>query len=113
MYSIAIEPLLCRLRRQLTGLQVNTLDFKCPVKLSAYADDVTVLISNLNDVECVKTALECYGNAASAKVNWQKCDALWRGQDFISPSLPGGLQWAREGFKYLGVFLGTDEKKKV
>lgn len=74
------------------------MDFKCPIKLSAYADDVTALIRNQNDVECVKMALECYRNASSAKVNWQKSDALWCGPDFISPSLPGGLQWGRAGF---------------
>ncbi len=115
LYSLIIEPLLCRLRTQLTGLEVNTLNGKHSFKLSAYADDVTVLIKNNSDVQCIKNALECYGKASSAKVNWQKSDALWCGRDFIRPSLPGGLQWGRAGFKYLGVFIGTEEyiKKKL
>ncbi len=49
LYSLIIEPLLCRLRTQLTGLEVNTLNGKHSFKLSAYAD-VTVLIKNNSDV---------------------------------------------------------------
>ncbi|XDV25251.1 hypothetical protein PO909_029197 [Leuciscus waleckii] len=109
LYSIVIEPLLCKLREHLTGLQVNSLEFKSRIQLSAYADDVTVLIKNHSDVQCLKMALECYGKASSAKINWQKSEAVWCGQDSSSPSLPGGLLWGKAGFKYLGVFLGTDE----
>ncbi len=112
LYSLIIEPLLCRLRTQLTGLEVNTLNGKHSFKLSAYADDVTVLIKNNSDVQCIKNALVCYGKASYAKVNWQKSDALWCGRDFIRSSLPGGLQWGRAGFKYLGVFIGTEEYRK-
>ncbi|KAK3542693.1 hypothetical protein QTP86_033188 [Hemibagrus guttatus] len=44
------------------------------------------------------------------KVNWTKSEAIlvgeWGGGQ---PSLPGGLAWKRGGFKYLGVYLGTNE----
>ncbi|KAK3524682.1 hypothetical protein QTP86_000650 [Hemibagrus guttatus] len=47
---------------------------------------------------------------SSAKVNWTKSEAIlvgeWGGGQ---PSLPGGLAWKRGGFKYLGVYLGTNE----
>ncbi|KAK3570108.1 hypothetical protein QTP86_011293, partial [Hemibagrus guttatus] len=47
---------------------------------------------------------------SSAKVNWTKSEAIsvgeWGGGQ---PSLPGGLEWKRGGFKYLGVYLGTNE----
>lgn len=112
LYSLVIEPLLCKLREKLTGLEIKTLDFKSTVKLSAYADDVTVLIRNNEDVRVLKEVLECYSKASSANVNWEKSDALWCGRDFNSPILPCGLKWGKEGFKYLGVFLGTDEYKK-
>ncbi|KAK3506380.1 hypothetical protein QTP70_017252, partial [Hemibagrus guttatus] len=43
-------------------------------------------------------------------VNWAKSEAIlvgeWGGGQ---PSLPGGLAWKRGGFKYLGVYLGTNE----
>ena len=59
-------------------------------------------------------SLEVYQKASSAKVNWEKSGALqlgnWGGG--TAPSLPGGLRWEREGFKCLGVFLGTEEFQK-
>ncbi len=49
LYSIVIEPVLCKLRRELMGLQINTLN--CSIKLSAYADDVTVIIRDQSDIQ--------------------------------------------------------------
>ncbi|KAK3574674.1 hypothetical protein QTP86_011585 [Hemibagrus guttatus] len=44
------------------------------------------------------------------EVNWTKSEAIlvgeWGGGQ---PTLPGGLAWKRGGFKYLGVYLGTNE----
>ncbi|KAK3514023.1 hypothetical protein QTP70_001303 [Hemibagrus guttatus] len=44
------------------------------------------------------------------RVIWAKSEAIlvgeWGGGQ---PSLPGGLAWKRGGFKYLGVYLGTNE----
>jgi hypothetical protein len=110
LYSIVIEPFLCKLRKELMGLKVDTVFSN--IKLSAYADDVTVIIREQNDIQILKGALECYGKASSAVVNWGKCEALWCGRDFKGPVLPGGLQWGRAGFKYLGVFIGTEEYKR-
>ncbi len=46
---------------------------------------------------------------SSTKVNWSKSEPIlvgrWLGGD---PNLPDGLTWTREGFKYLGVFLGNE-----
>lgn len=82
--------------------------------LPAYADDVTVFISNQSDVVCLQNALALYEKASSARVNWAKSEALWvgPGRDHARPSLPGGLEWKREGLKVLGVFLGPEDFKK-
>ncbi|KAK3546765.1 hypothetical protein QTP70_035205, partial [Hemibagrus guttatus] len=52
-----------------------------------------------------------YGEVlSSAKVNWVKSEAIlvgeWGGE---RPTLPGGLVWKKDGFKYLGVYLGNIE----
>ncbi len=52
LYSIAIESLLCKLRRELMGLQVNILN--CSIILSAYADDVTVITRDQSDIQVLK-----------------------------------------------------------
>lgn len=48
LYFISIEPLLCLLRRRLVGLKANFLEK--PIKLSAYADDTTVVECDNTDV---------------------------------------------------------------
>ncbi|KAJ3614016.1 hypothetical protein NHX12_017593, partial [Muraenolepis orangiensis] len=96
LYSLAIEPLLCRLRSKLSGLSLPaSCGLECPPTLSAYADDV-------RDVQCLQDTLSLYERASSARGRWR---------EQVVPSLPGGLQWETEGLKVLGVFLGTEAFK--
>lgn len=110
LYSLAVEPLLCLLRKRLSGLQIE----KCLIKVSAYADDITAVIRHEQDVVSLETALQVYGSASSAKLNWDKTEALWCGsvrRENHLPLLPGGIKWSRTGLKFLGVWLGNDEAK--
>ncbi|MGL5102459.1 MAG: reverse transcriptase domain-containing protein, partial [Plesiomonas sp.] len=111
LYAIAIEPLLRRLRQGLTGLTFATAE---NVRLSAYADDVTVFIRGQDDIQVLKEQLALYERASSAKVNWSKCEGLLLGEWTCKqkPNLPAGLQWSREGMKCLGVFLGNNDFQK-
>lgn len=112
LYSLAIEPLLCKLRESLMGLKVQGAIFNDYVKVSAYADDITVVLRNVKDVQVLKEILLSYGKASSAKVNWAKSDAMWCGLDHNTPALPGNLKWGKSGLKYLGVFLGREDYKR-
>ncbi len=72
---------------------------------SAYADDVIVMINNQNDVQILLKLLEDFKVLSSAKVNWNKSEALVCGKWASGRlRLPEGLRWNTEGFKYLGVF---------
>ncbi len=78
-------------------------------KLSAYADDVVIFISCQNDVNLLLKLLKDFRVFSSTKVNWSKSEAIWVGRWLGGdPNLPDGLTWTREGFKYLGVFLGNE-----
>lgn len=114
LYSLAIEPLLCKLRRDLAGFSVAGVNETFKVYMSAYADDITVCISGQNDVTALETGIKQYEMASSAKVNWEKSEGFiigwWR--DTGPPILPGGLNWGRECIKALGVFLGKENFKK-
>lgn len=46
LYSLALEPLLCRLRTKLIGVSLPGLLQESPLALSAYADDINVFIQN-------------------------------------------------------------------
>lgn len=96
LYSLAVEPLLFKL----PGFSLDS------VSLSAYADDITVVVNHIQDIKCLSEVLILYEKASSAKVNWAKSEAFWAGKgEFESlPKLPGNLKWGKEGLKLLGVF---------
>lgn len=90
LYALAIEPLLCLLRTKLTGLLVSEKPEAEAIKLSAYADDITVIVRNAHDVQVLKEALKIYEGASSAKLNWQKTEALWYGSEGNSQKMLSG-----------------------
>lgn len=59
------------------------------VKLSAYADDIVVLINDQEYVNRLIKIVEDFGKISSSKINWSKSSAMLVGR----------------GGKYLGVFL--------
>ncbi len=111
LYSLAIEPLLSRLRSRLSGLMFPGLSQRPSLVISAYADDISVFIRDQRDVALLVDSLKLYEWASSARVNWEKSEGLLVGQwaDRQTPQLPGNLGWGRQGMKVLGVFLGTEE----
>ena len=111
LYSLAIEPLLVSLRSRLSGIMLPGLPQRPSLVVSAYADDINVIVRDERDVGFLENSLEIFGRASSAKVNWGKSQALQVGQwaDKVMPKLPGNLSWGKQGMKVLGVFLGTDE----
>ncbi len=77
--------------------------------MSAYADDVIVMISRQSDIRTLLKLLSVFRGLSSAKVNWRKSEALLLGKWLEGkPELPEGLVWGTSGIKYLGVFLGDD-----
>ncbi len=110
LYSISIEPLLAMLRKTaLVVFGVPGFSEVAPVKLTAYADDVTVIIKSTDDVTKLISSLNKFQKATSARINWDKCASLLLGEweDVGPPQLPQQCKWAQDGFKVLGVFLGT------
>lgn len=110
LYALAIEPLLYLLRTKLTGILVSERPEAEAIKLSAYADDITVMVRNKYDVQVLKEALKIYEGASSAKLNWEKTEALWCGSERSPlPELPENVKWGKTGIKFLGVYLGKEE----
>lgn len=114
LYSIAIEPLLSYLRKRLHGFCIPGFPEIPPVKLTAYADDITVFIRNIDDMAALTSSLKTFQKATSARINWDKCTSLllgeWRNMD--PPQIPQQCEWIKDGFKVLGVYLGSDTYMK-
>ncbi|CAM2096245.1 unnamed protein product [Caretta caretta] len=71
LYALVIEPFLCLLHRRLTGLVLREPVLR--LVLSAYADDMLLVIQDLAQVE---TCQAIYSAASSARVNWVKSSGL-------------------------------------
>lgn len=111
LYSLAIEPLLHKLREKLNGVYFPQCD--SPFKLSVYADDLIVMVRTQSDIDVLTQTVKDFGFISSAKVNWGKSEALMVGEELGDRlRLPGGLVWRKEGLKYLGVFLGDETYKR-
>ncbi|CAM2106593.1 unnamed protein product [Caretta caretta] len=64
LYALAIEPFLCLLRRRLTGLVLRELELQ--LVLSAYADDMLLVVQDPGDLVRVETCQAIYSAASSA-----------------------------------------------
>ena len=91
LYLLVLEPLLRRLKDEKThpALRRITLTGSVRVKISAFADDITVFVSRLLDIVEVKMAVEKYEKVACAKVN-----------------LPGPFCWSDGPVLILEVWFG-------
>lgn len=80
-----------------------------PLKLPPYANDLIVLFNSQKDLEVLVNTVSLFGCISSAKINWEKSEAITGiGQLGDQLSLPGGLIWRKGELKYLEVFLGND-----
>ena len=70
-----------------------------------------MFVKNQAEVDSVSLIVHRFMGIPSAKIKWGKRCASqigkWSGGIM---ALPGGLEWCKGGFKYLGVSLGDGEK---
>ncbi|KAJ3592180.1 hypothetical protein NHX12_007308, partial [Muraenolepis orangiensis] len=107
LYALSLEPLLNKIRSKLQGLFLPGLNGN--MVLSVYADDVVVFVRDQKDTDILVDIVRDFSSASAARVNWKKSEALavgeWSGG---LPVLPRNMVWKKDGFKYLGVFLGKE-----
>ncbi|CAM2112914.1 unnamed protein product [Caretta caretta] len=84
LYALAIKPFLCLLRRRLTGLVLREPELW--LVLSAYADDVLLVVQDPGDLARVEACQAIYLAASSTRVNLVKSSGLAVG-DWQQPSL--------------------------
>ncbi|CAM5113992.1 unnamed protein product [Eretmochelys imbricata] len=108
LYALAIKPFLCLLRRRLTGLVLQEPELQ--LVLSAYADDVLVVIQDPGDLARVEACQAIYSAAFSTRVNWVKSSGLavvdWRQASSLPPVLQT-IRWSAGPLLYLGVYLSA------
>jgi len=74
LYALCLHPLLRTLEDNLPGIRLGRSTRSLPVV--AYADDVTVLVTQPGDFAIIHEAVRCYEKATGAKLNSKKSKAL-------------------------------------
>lgn len=94
LYTLQVEPLLHSSRKVLRGLSLSK--YESTFVLSAYADDIIVIVEEQNDVGILMKTLEYFKMLSAVKVDWAKSEAVLVGEwTTVPPKLPVGLSWKR------------------
>ena len=111
LFLLCIEPLLHKLRNN-EEIKGVTLPGSVTVKVSGYADDLTVFLDGSENSlrQCV-TTFESFEAISGLRLNKHKTYCTWIGdqsrtKDFICEDI--GLKWTREPIEILGIQISSD-----
>ena len=111
LYILALEPFLRKLKAN-PVLHSLTLPGSSEVaRYTAYADDVSVLVTSSAEVEEVSKEIGRYEAVTGAKINREKSVGLRLGSWKGCP-LPGPFIWRDGACKILGIWFGPDLQLK-
>ena len=107
LYVLVLEPLLRRLRDEKANPALRGVPFdgRVMVKVSVYADDITVFVSCRLDILAAKMAAERY---EGVKINFEKSEGLRLGAWRSGVTLPGPSCWRDRPVCILGVGFRPD-----
>lgn len=74
LYALSLEPPLSRIRASIDGLILP--GFNSNIILSAYADNIVVLIKTQNDVDILTNLTDKYKDLSAGKISWDRSKAI-------------------------------------
>jgi hypothetical protein len=110
LYAISLEPFLRIAINSLSGLTIPGAPQR-NVVLAAYADDVSIFITNENDFNLVIPTFQNYAKFSGAELNTVKSKGLWVGAWKNRLEKPLSFDWNSHGMKFLGVWLSNDPQE--
>lgn len=121
LYNIAFEPLLHTILKSpgISGFRLNDHPRTRPLKLMAYADDLTTFIKSAEEWSCLKEIMDLFGRASNARLNLKKTVAfpLYRSVGALSQALQQDhvvihSDRAEEALTYLGYPLALSSAQR-
>uniref|UniRef100_A0A671TR16 Reverse transcriptase domain-containing protein n=1 Tax=Sparus aurata TaxID=8175 RepID=A0A671TR16_SPAAU len=109
LYSISAEPLaqVLKLNNKISGIEIPGGQVSL---LYQYADDTTVTVKDRESVLEVVESVELYGRASGARVNIEKSEIMYIGED-SGGRVEIGLKEKKDYLRVLGVNLGIKDKE--
>jgi exonuclease III len=110
LFTLTTEPflLLCNEKLRDYGLKIPSSQNETLVT-SAYADDITVFITQDEGFTHMLQSFMVYGAISGARLNIHKSKGLFVGRWRSRTDQPLGFEWNEQGGKYLGIHLGNTE----
>ena len=108
LYVLSMEPFACKIRRSPTFRGLNIPGCIEEARISQYADDTTLICTNLHSIGEALDLCTYFGTASGAKLNKDKTCGMWLGGWKHRTDTPFNIQWVQEK-KMLGfVFTHHD-----
>ncbi|CAI9587003.1 unnamed protein product [Staurois parvus] len=109
LYAFVIDPFIRRLESgPLCGVPLG-IPGEPPLRVVAYADDVSVFISRTQEVEEVVSVMEQYAEASGSKINQDKSEVFWMGEEGKGFTLPDAFPEPQQEIKVLGIRFGSGD----
>ena len=108
LYVLALEPLLSRLRDEKASPSLRGIPLTGPllVKVSTFADDISVFVTCRLDIKAVKKAVTRYEETAGVKINFDGSEGLRLGAWRDGVPLPVPFCWSDGSVRILEVWFG-------
>ena len=81
-------------------------------KLTQYADDTTLLLSDLDSIEKAINVISVFSKVSGLNLNIAKCEGLWLGAADKNVQTFSGIHFVNEPIKCLGIYIGGCTKKR-
>ena len=109
LFILALEILAIKIR-----LDTNIVGFKfnrAVQKLSLYADDMTIAVSDLKSAKRIFKVLKLFAKWSGLKINLEKTEGMWLGAQKGSLEEPLGITWPKTPIKALGIYYSYDKQE--
>ena len=92
--------------KSIKGIKVD----KSEIKNTLYADDITVLLKDLDSVQALLEILENFKRCSGLELNNSKTEAMWLGSWTDRKDTPFGFRWPEESVYALGIHFSNDKR---
>jgi hypothetical protein len=109
LFVIIVEIMASAIRQdpKIVGIRIG----KKECKISQYADDTCIYVSDVDSLKKVFEILEEFSKCSGLKMNREKCEALGIGATTNFKHKKLRIKWPTEAIKCLGLYISNDTKK--
>ena len=111
LFIIAVD-ILARIMIQdnnIKGFQINSHN----IKVTQYADDLTLMLSDMNSINEALSLLKTFGEYSGLRVNTDKTIGMLLGAWKNRQDLPHNINWTNKPIKLLGIYISNNTNEAV